>query len=227
MPFNRMKVRIKKEIVTIGDPSINPTILSGDYVKPENWNELISDPDVIVIDTRNAYETKIGKFKNAIDPKTNSFREFPDWVKKFKEEVKNKDTKIAMYCTGGIRCEKSTSLMKKEGFSNVFHLEGGILKYLEKMSDGETLWDGECFVFDDRVALDDQLEVGSYQMCYACRMPLKKTDLKDDKYEKGVSCHYCYDKTSEQRKERFLSRQKQIEIAKSRGTEHFGPQIKK
>ena len=227
MPFNRMKVRIKREIVTIGDDSINPNIISGDYVKPENWNELISDPEVIVIDTRNTYETKIGKFKNAIDPKTNSFREFPDWVKNFKKEVKNKDTKIAMYCTGGIRCEKSTSLMKKEGFNNVFHLEGGILKYLEKMSDDETLWDGECFVFDDRVALDDQLEVGSYQMCYACRMPLKKTDLKDDKYEKGVSCHYCYNKTSEQRKERFLSRQKQIEIAKSRGTEHFGPQIKK
>ena len=227
MPFNRMKVRIKREIVTIGDDSINPNIISGDYVKPENWNELISDPEVIVIDTRNTYETKIGKFKNAIDPKTNSFREFPDWVKNFKKEVKNKDTKIAMYCTGGIRCEKSTSLMKKEGFNNVFHLEGGILKYLEKMSDDETLWDGECFVFDDRVALDDQLEVGSYQMCYACRMPLKKTDLKDDKYEKGVSCHYCYDKTSEQQKERFLSRQRQIEIAKSRGTKHFGPQIKK
>ena len=227
MPFNRMKVRIKREIVTIGDDSINPNIISGDYVKPENWNELISDPEVIVIDTRNTYETKIGKFKNAIDPKTNSFREFPDWVKNFKKEVKNKDTKIAMYCTGGIRCEKSTSLMKKEGFNNVFHLEGGILKYLEKMSDDETLWDGECFVFDDRVALDDQLEVGSYQMCYACRMPLKKTDLKDDKYEKGVSCHYCYNKTSEQLKERFLSRQKQIEIAKSRGTKHFGPQIKK
>ena len=227
MPFNRMKVRIKREIVTIGDDSINPNIISGDYVKPENWNELISDPEVIVIDTRNTYETKIGKFKNAIDPKTNSFREFPDWVKNFKKAIKNKDTKIAMYCTGGIRCEKSTSLMKKEGFNNVFHLEGGILKYLEKMSDDETLWDGECFVFDDRVALDDQLEVGSYQMCYACRMPLKKTDLKDDKYEKGVSCNYCYNKTSEQRKERFLSRQKQIEIAKSRGTKHFGPQIKK
>ena len=127
MPFNRMKVRIKREIVTIGDDTINPNIISGDYVKPENWNELISDPEVIVIDTRNTYETKIGKFKNAIDPKTNSFREFPDWVKNFKKEVKNKDTKIAMYCTGGIRCEKSTSLMKKEGFNNVFHLEGGIL----------------------------------------------------------------------------------------------------
>ena len=177
MPFNRMKVRIKKEIVTIGDPSINPTILSGDYVKPENWNELISDPNVIIIDTRNNYETKIGRFKNAIDPKTNSFREFPDWVKKFKKEIKNKDTKIAMYCTGGIRCEKSTSLMKKEGFKNVYHLEGGILRYLEKISDNQTLWDGECFVFDDRVALDDQLEVGSYQMCYACRMPLTKIEI--------------------------------------------------
>ena len=217
MPFNRMKVRIKREIVTIGDDSINPNIISGDYVKPENWNELISDPEVIIIDTRNTYETKIGKFKNAIDPKTNSFREFPDWVKNFKKEVKNKDTKIAMYCTGGIRCEKSTSLMKKEGFNNVFHLEGGILKYLEKMSDDETLWDGECFVFDDRVALDDQLEVGSYQMCYACRMPLKKTDLKDDKYEKGVSCIQCFNLLSNEKKARLRERNKQIKIAKKKG----------
>ena len=132
-----------------------------------------------------------------------------------------------MYCTGGIRCEKSTSLMKKEGFTNVYHLEGGILKYLEKTSKIETLWDGECFVFDDRVALDNQLEIGSYQMCYACRMPLKKSELKHEKYEKGVSCHYCYDKTSDERKERFISRQKQIEIAKSRGQKHIGPQINK
>ena len=132
-----------------------------------------------------------------------------------------------MYCTGGIRCEKSTSLMKKEGFTNVYHLEGGILKYLEKTSKIETLWDGECFVFDDRVALDNQLEVGSYQMCYACRMPLKKSELKYEKYEKGVSCHYCYDKTSDERKKRFISRLKQIEIAKSRGQEHLGTQINK
>ncbi len=227
IPFNKMKVRIKKEIVTIGDPSINPAILSGDYVKPENWNKFISDPEVIVIDTRNTYETKIGRFKNAIEPKTGSFREFPNWVKEFKNKIKDKNTKIAMYCTGGIRCEKSTSLMKKEGFTNVYHLEGGILKYLEKTSKTETLWDGECFVFDDRVALDNQLEIGSYQMCYACRMPLKKSELKHEKYEKGVSCHYCYDKTSDERKERFISRQKQIEIAKSRGQKHIGPQINK
>ena len=227
MPFNRMKVRIKKEIVTIGDTSINPNILSGDYVKPENWNELISDPDVIVIDTRNRYETEIGKFKNAVDPKTNSFREFPDWVDNFKKEIEDPNKKIAMYCTGGIRCEKSTSLLKKRGFKNVYHLKGGILKYLETVPKKESLWDGECFVFDDRVALDHDLGIGSYQMCYACRMPLTENDLTKEQYEEGISCHHCYKKTTKSRKERFSSRQKQIELAKSRGVEHFGPQHRK
>ena len=226
-PFNRMKVRLKKEIVTIGDDAINPAKISGEYVNPEDWNTLISDPEVLVIDTRNKYETEIGKFKNSIDPRTNSFREFPKWVKNLKKEIDDPNKKIAMYCTGGIRCEKSTSLLKKEGFKNVYHLKGGILKYLETIPNEESLWDGECFVFDDRVALDEQLEVGSYQMCYACRMPLTKEDLKNKNYEKGVSCHYCYDKTTKERKKRFLSRQKQIDLAKSRGDEHFGPQIKK
>ncbi len=226
-PFNRMKVRLKKEIVTIGDDAINPAKISGEYVNPEDWNTLISDPEVLVIDTRNKYETEIGKFKNSIDPRTNSFREFPKWVKNLKKEIDDPNKKIAMYCTGGIRCEKSTSLLKKEGFKNVYHLKGGILKYLETVPNEESLWDGECFVFDDRVALDEQLEVGSYQMCYACRMPLTKEDLKNKNYEKGVSCHYCYDKTTKERKKRFLSRQKQIDLAKSRGDEHFGPQIKK
>ena len=226
-PFNRMKVRLKNEIVTIGDDAINPAKISGEYVNPEDWNTLISDPEVLVIDTRNKYETEIGKFKNSIDPRTNSFREFPKWVKNLKKEIDDPNKKIAMYCTGGIRCEKSTSLLKKEGFKNVYHLKGGILKYLETVPNEESLWDGECFVFDDRVALDEQLEVGSYQMCYACRMPLTKEDLKNKNYEKGVSCHYCYDKTTKERKKRFLSRQKQIDLAKSRGDEHFGPQIKK
>ena len=226
-PFNRMKVRLKKEIVTMGDETINPAKISGKYINPEEWNTLISDPEVLVIDTRNKYETEIGRFKNAIDPRTNSFREFPKWVEKLKKEIDDPNKKIAMYCTGGIRCEKSTSLLKKEGFKNVYHLKGGILKYLETVPNEESLWDGECFVFDDRVALDEQLEVGSYQMCYACRMPLTKEDLKNKNYEKGVSCHYCYDKTTKERKKRFLSRQKQIDLAKSRGDEHFGPQIKK
>ena len=226
-PFNRMKVRLKKEIVTIGDPEVNPAKVCGDYIEPEDWNELIKDPNVIVIDTRNRYETEIGKFKNAVDPKTNSFREFPDWVDNFKKEIEDPNKKIAMYCTGGIRCEKSTSLLKKRGFKNVYHLKGGILKYLETVPKKESLWDGECFVFDDRVALDHDLGIGSYQMCYACRMPLTENDLTKEQYEEGISCHHCYKKTTKSRKERFSSRQKQIELAKSRGVEHFGPQHRK
>src|SRR6056300_840183 len=167
-PFHRMKVRLKKEIVTIGLPEINPNKKVGTYVRPEDWNELISDPNVIVIDTRNKYETKIGSFQNALDPETSSFREFPDWVKKFKNSEDNTNKKIAMFCTGGIRCEKASSLMKEEGFEDVYHLQGGILKYLETVDKENSLWNGECFVFDQRVCLTDELEVGSYKMCFAC-----------------------------------------------------------
>tara|TARA_B100001057_G_scaffold410620_1_gene425813 strand:+ start:93 stop:1028 length:936 start_codon:yes stop_codon:yes gene_type:complete len=221
-PFHRMKVRLKKEIVTIGLPEINPNKKVGTYVKPEDWNDLISDPNVIVIDTRNKYETKIGSFQNAIDPETLSFREFPSWVKKFKNSKDNTNKKIAMFCTGGIRCEKASSLMKEEGFEDVYHLQGGILKYLEKIDRENSLWDGECFVFDQRVCLTDELEVGSYKMCFACRMPITEDEMLSEKYIEGISCVYCYDKTTKEKKERFGSRQKQILLAKERGEKHLG-----
>ena len=221
-PFHRMKVRLKKEIVTIGLPEINPNKKVGKYVKPEDWNKLISDPNVVVIDTRNKYETKIGSFQNALDPETSSFREFPDWVKKFKNSEDNTNKKIAMFCTGGIRCEKASSLMKEEGFEDVYHLQGGILKYLETIDKENSLWNGECFVFDQRVCLTDELEVGSYKMCFACRMPITEEEMQNEKYIEGISCIYCYDKTTEEKKERFGSRQKQILLAKERGEKHLG-----
>ena len=221
-PFHRMKVRLKKEIVTIGLPKINPNKKVGTYVKPEDWNDLISDPNVVVIDTRNKYETKIGSFQNALDPETSSFREFPDWVKKFKSSKENANKKIAMFCTGGIRCEKASSLMKEEGFEDVYHLQGGILKYLETIDKENSLWNGECFVFDQRVCLTDELEVGSYKMCFACRMPITEEEMQNEKYIEGISCIYCYDKTTKEKKERFGSRQRQILLAKERGEKHLG-----
>ena len=221
-PFHRMKVRLKKEIVTIGLPKINPNKKVGTYVKPDDWNDLISDPNVVVIDTRNKYETKIGSFQNALDPETSSFREFPDWVKKFKSSKENANKKIAMFCTGGIRCEKASSLMKEEGFEDVYHLQGGILKYLETIDKENSLWNGECFVFDQRVCLTDELEVGSYKMCFACRMPITEEEMQNEKYKEGISCIYCYDKTTKEKKERFGSRQKQILLAKERGEKHLG-----
>ena len=226
-PFHKMRVRLKKEIVTIGLPEINPNKTVGTYVKPEEWNDIISDPDVILIDTRNKFEIKIGSFKNALDPRTTSFRDFPEWVKKFKQDKTNTNKKIAMYCTGGIRCEKASSLMKEEGFNEVYHLQGGILKYLEQVEKEKSLWEGECFVFDDRVCLTENLEVGSYKMCFACRMPITEEEMKDDRYEEGISCVYCYDKTTQDKKERFESRQKQIELSKLRGEKHLGGQQKK
>jgi UPF0176 protein len=226
-PFHKMRVRLKKEIVTIGLPKINPNKTVGTYVKPEEWNDIISDPDVILIDTRNKFEIKIGSFKNALDPRTTSFRDFPEWVKKFKQDKTNTNKKIAMYCTGGIRCEKASSLMKEEGFNEVYHLQGGILKYLEQVEKEKSLWEGECFVFDDRVCLTENLEVGSYKMCFACRMPITEDEINDDRYEEGISCLYCYDKTTEEKKERFESRQKQIELSKLRGEKHIGGQQKK
>ena len=226
-PFHKMRVKLKKEIVTIGLPEINPNKTVGTYVKPEQWNDVISDPDVILIDTRNKFEIKIGSFKNALDPRTTSFRDFPEWVKKFKQDKTNTNKKIAMYCTGGIRCEKASSLMKEEGFNEVYHLQGGILKYLEQVEKEKSLWEGECFVFDDRVCLTENLEVGSYKMCFACRMPITEDEINDDRYEEGISCLYCYDKTTEEKKERFESRQKQIELSKLRGEKHIGGQQKK
>ena len=189
-PFKRLKVKLKKEIVTLGVSNIDPIFSSGTYVKPADWNELINDPDVVLIDTRNNYEFEIGSFKGSINPNTETFREFPAYTKNNLE--KYRDKKIAMFCTGGIRCEKSTAYLKSKGFENVFHLQGGILKYLEEIKEDESLWEGECFVFDDRVAVKHNLELGKYDQCHACRFPITDEDKEHPHYEKGASCPRCY-----------------------------------
>jgi UPF0176 protein len=223
MPFKRSKVKLKKEIVTMGVNGIDPTHISGTYVKPKDWNALISDPNVTLIDTRNDYEVKIGTFHNAINPNTETFREFPQYVKNNLDPGKNK--KIAMYCTGGIRCEKSTAYLKEQGFDEVYHLEGGILKYLEDVPQAETMWEGECFVFDERVAVDHDLSPGSYDQCYACRMPITEEQKLSAQYIKGVSCDLCFNKMTPGQKERFAERQKQILLASSRGEKHIGTKV--
>ena len=223
-PFVRLKIKLKKDIVTIGDKSINPNHIVGDYVNPENWNNLISDKDTILIDTRNDYEYSIGTFKNAINPKTVRFRDFPDWVKNqnFTENDKE-NKKVAMFCTGGIRCEKASSMMMKDGFKNVSHLKGGILNYFESIDQKDSLWEGECFVFDDRVSVKHDLSVGTYDMCHGCRMPITEKDKKNNKYIRGVACPACFDNTSEEQKNRYMSRQKQVDLAKERNQKHIGP----
>ncbi len=218
-PFYRMKVRLKKEIVTLGVEGVSPTKAVGEYVPAEKWNDFISDPEVTVIDTRNDYEVAIGTFKNAVNPETNSFREFPDWLDA--QEGLPKDAKIAMFCTGGIRCEKSTSLLKERGFENVYHLDGGILKYLENVPESESLWDGECFVFDQRVSVGHGLKQGPYDLCHACRFPITEDDKTSEKYAPGISCPHCHDTMSEEQRSRFAERQRQIELAKARGEEHI------
>jgi UPF0176 protein len=220
IPFYRTKVKLKKEIVTMGVEGIDPRQVVGTYVKPQDWNDLISDPEVLVVDTRNDYEVEIGTFKNAVDPKTTSFREFPDWANKNIDRAKTK--KIAMFCTGGIRCEKSTAYMKEQGFEEVYHLEGGILKYLEEVPKDQTLWQGECFVFDNRVAVDHDLKRGSYDQCHACRMPITEQEKTLDSYQEGLSCHHCFDRVSDEQKRRFAQRQKQVQLAKARGEKHIG-----
>ena len=223
-PFVRLKVKLKKEIVTIGDESIDPTRLAGEYVDPADWNELIEHKDTIVIDTRNDYEYSIGTFEGSLNPKTTKFREFPKWINKKKftsEEKSNKN--IAMFCTGGIRCEKASSFMKKEGFKNVYHLKGGILKYFELIPEENSKWEGECFVFDDRVSIKHDLSEGTYDMCHGCRMPITNTDKNSKKYIRGVACPKCFDKTSEEQKSRYMSRQKQVDLAKKRNQKHIGP----
>ena len=219
-PFYRYKVRLKKEIVTLGVPSVDPTIQVGEYVSPEDWNTLMSDPDLILIDTRNDYEVRVGTFKGAINPKTKSFREFPEFIR---DNFKNKSQKkIALFCTGGIRCEKASSLMLQEGFEKVYHLKGGILKYIEHVPKDESLWEGECFVFDHRVAMKHGLDRGEYVLCYGCRSPLSPTDLKSSQYEEGVSCPYCQKSSSEEQKERARTRHAQVQRAKMRGISHIG-----
>lgn len=220
MPFLRMKVKLKKEIVTLGVDGIDPTAAVGTYVEPKDWNDLISDPHVALVDTRNDYEYSIGTFKDAINPETESFREFPDYVKKTLDPKQHK--KVAMFCTGGIRCEKATAYMLQQGYEEVYHLKGGILKYLEEIPREESLWQGECFVFDERVAVDHGLAEGSYDQCHACRHPISAEDKQSPEYQPGVSCPRCYGKRSSQQVASAAERQKQIELAKSRGQQHLG-----
>ena len=220
IPFKRLKVKLKKEIVTMGLTEIDPTHSAGTYVKPKDWNELINDPDVVLIDTRNNYEYEIGSFKGAINPNTETFREFPSFTKNTLEQYRDK--KIAMFCTGGIRCEKSTAYLKEQGFEEVYHLEGGILKYLEEVPEENSLWQGDCFVFDERVTVDHQLQPGDYELCSGCRMPISPSDKQSAKFEQGVSCPHCHDKLSDEQKMRFREREKQVRLAKQRGEQHVG-----
>ncbi|MCV2881775.1 rhodanese-related sulfurtransferase [Actibacterium sp. XHP0104] len=224
MPFGRMKVRLKREIVTMGQPDVDPRAQVGHYCSPEEWNDLIQQPDVAIIDTRNDYEVQIGTFQGAIDPGTKSFREFPAWWEENKHRFHNK--RIAMFCTGGIRCEKSTNFLLGQGVDDVFHLKGGILKYLEDMPRENSLWDGECFVFDERVSVGHGLVEGPHSLCRACRRPLAPEDLKRPEYELGVSCHRCIDEIPEDRRARFRERQRQVELAEQRGQKHVGAVLK-
>lgn len=220
LPFSRTKVKLKKEIVTMGVEDIDPIRAAGTYVKPEDWNALIADPDVTLIDTRNDYEVELGTFEGAIDPHTASFREFPGYAQEHLEPGKTK--KVAMFCTGGIRCEKATAYVKQLGFDEVYHLQGGILKYLEDVPEDQSTWRGECFVFDDRVSVGHGLVPGPYALCYACRMPISDEDMQSEHYSKGVSCPRCYDQVDADRRERFEQRQKQVELAAERGETHIG-----
>lgn len=224
MPFLRMKVRLKKEIVTLGVPDVDPNRQVGQYVRPEDWNDLISDPEVIVIDTRNDYEVGIGSFDGATDPKTETFRQFPDYVKENLDPGKHR--KVAMFCTGGIRCEKASSFMLEQGFDEVYHLKGGILKYLETVPESESLWKGECFVFDDRVAVTHGLNEGSYTECRSCRAPLSVSDRNSPLYERGLSCPFCYHELTDEKRARNRERQKQVMLAAERNQSHFGPHPK-
>ena len=209
MPFGRMKVRLKREIVTMGQPDIDPTAAVGRYVAPQDWNALIQDPDVAVIDTRNDYEVQIGTFAGAVDPETRSFRDFPVWWRENAHRFQGK--RIAMFCTGGIRCEKSTNFLLGEGIEDVFHLQGGILKYLEDIPEADSLWQGECFVFDKRVSLGHGLRQGHYDLCHACRRPLAPEDRARPEYEAGVACHRCAAEYSDADRARFRERQRQVE----------------
>ena len=224
MPFLRTRVKLKKEIVTMGVEGIDPKHIVGTYVKPKDWNALISDPEVVLIDTRNDYEIEIGTFKDAINPNTTTFREFPAYIKENFSPEKHK--KVAMYCTGGIRCEKSTAFLKENGFEDVYHLDGGILKYLEEVPEEDSLWEGECFVFDNRVSVNHALEKGKYDQCHACRLPITEEDMAHAHYERGVSCPKCYGKKSDAQRARFAEREKQMQLARERGESHIGGGVK-
>ncbi|MFB9135566.1 oxygen-dependent tRNA uridine(34) hydroxylase TrhO [Vibrio olivae] len=224
-PFNRTKVKLKKEIVTMGVEGIDPRHVVGTYVKPSEWNQLISDPEVLLIDTRNDYEVELGTFKNAVNPHTDTFREFPKYVEEHLDP--NKHKKVAMFCTGGIRCEKSTAYLKEQGFDEVYHLEGGILKYLEDTPQEQSLWEGDCYVFDGRVAVNHALEQSEYDVCNACRLPITDEDKRSEKYEQGVSCPKCYGTHSDEQIARFREREKQVTLAKQRGEDHVGGDVQK
>jgi UPF0176 protein len=218
-PFRRLKVRLKKEIVTMGQPDVDPKARVGHYVDPQDWNALIQSPDVAVIDTRNDYEVAIGTFDGAIDPQTASFRDFPAWWEANKHRFHNK--RIAMFCTGGIRCEKSTNYLLGQGVEDVYHLKGGILKYLEEVPEDQSTWNGDCFVFDNRVSVGHGLREGPHQLCFACRRPILPEDRDRPEYEHGVSCHQCFAETTEDDKQRFRERQKQMALAEARGEKHI------
>jgi UPF0176 protein len=222
-PFRRMRVKVKKEIVTLGRPDIRPDRLTGQHVGADEWNRLISDPDTLVIDTRNGYEYEVGTFRNAVDPETDSFREFPAYARKLATE--GTDRKLAMFCTGGIRCEKATALMMELGFDEVYQLQGGILKYLEEVDNSDNLWDGECFVFDTRVAVDRDRAEGGYVQCHACRRPLSTEDLASPDFREGVSCPRCIDSLDADRAARLEERRKQVALAEARGDEHIGAHL--
>ena len=227
-PFLRLKVKLKDEIVTIGNPSINPNTQAGNYVDASDWNNLIKNEDVLLIDVRNDYECSIGTFNNSVNPKTKTFKDFPKWVdsQDFSEVDKN-SKKVAMFCTGGIRCEKASSYMKNEGFNDVYHLKGGILKYFESVDEDNSLWNGECFVFDDRVSVKQDLSVGSYDMCHGCRLPITDLDKDSNKYQKGISCPSCFDTKTDEQKSRYASRQLQVNLAKERNEKHIGVKYNK
>ncbi len=220
VPFYRMKVKLKKEIVTMGIAGVDPNIRAGTYVGARDWNDLISDPEVLLIDTRNDYECDIGSFNGAVDPRTQNFRQFPDFVRANLDPSKHK--KVAMFCTGGIRCEKASAFMLSEGFEEVYHLQGGILKYLEDVPQQDSLWKGECFVFDNRVSVDHQLEKGCYDQCFGCRHPITEQEKHSRQYEAGVCCPHCYDDLTADQATRFRERQKQVELAALRGQAHVG-----
>ena len=226
-PFYRMKVRLKREIVTLGVPGVDPTQLAGQYVKPADWNALISDPDVVLVDTRNDYEVAIGSFQGAINPHTRSFAELPQWVEQARADGQPlaAKPKVAMFCTGGIRCEKSTAYLRSQGFDEVYHLEGGILKYLETVPEADSLWNGQCFVFDERVSVGHGLVPGGLELCRSCRRPLTEADLASPHFVRGVSCAHCHDQTSEAQKAGYLEREKQMALAEQRQQPHVGAKL--
>lgn len=226
-PFLRMKVRLKREIVTMGQENIDPRACVGHYVPPKEWNRMITDPDIVVIDTRNDYEVAIGTFRGAVDPDIRTFRDFPSWFRQWRRkiEAEGRIPKVAMFCTGGIRCEKSTAFARQEGLEDVYHLQGGILKYLEEIPEEESLWDGECFVFDQRVSVGHGLRQGDYGLCHACRHPVSAEDRASPLFEEGVSCPHCHGTRTPEQLARYRERQHQIERAVERGEAHLREEV--